>query len=230
MKTVAVLQHTDSEHLGLVEDHLEGRNIRFRYIRPAHDPKWRQNAELEKSGLIVLGAAPYGAVSAPRLPLLDAKLDLIRSCLDANVPVVAFSTGAQLLSLALGHAASPRELALEALIARRSSDDALNGLLPQSYPVVAYMRDTFAVPDDAVVLSRAEDGRPALFQAAGNCFGFLGHPGIKSAMIEDSVVQSNAQIPAGESALEQVRVIQPDIERTLIAIMTGLIQVVGWMR
>ncbi len=29
MKTLCVLQHTEAEYLGLMEDHLEGRNIRF---------------------------------------------------------------------------------------------------------------------------------------------------------------------------------------------------------
>ena len=34
MKTVCVLQHTEAEYLGLMEDHFEGRNIRFVYKRP----------------------------------------------------------------------------------------------------------------------------------------------------------------------------------------------------
>ena len=31
MKTLCVLQHVEAEYLGLIEDHFEGRNIRFRY-------------------------------------------------------------------------------------------------------------------------------------------------------------------------------------------------------
>jgi hypothetical protein len=34
VKTVAVIQHTEAEYLGMIEDHLEGRNVRFRYFRP----------------------------------------------------------------------------------------------------------------------------------------------------------------------------------------------------
>ncbi len=34
VKTLAVVQHTSAEYLGLIEDHLEGRRIRFRYCRP----------------------------------------------------------------------------------------------------------------------------------------------------------------------------------------------------
>ena len=34
MNVVAVIQHTSGEYLGLLEDHLEGRRIRFQYFRP----------------------------------------------------------------------------------------------------------------------------------------------------------------------------------------------------
>ena len=34
MKTVCVIQHTEAEYLGFMEDHLEGRNVRFLYKRP----------------------------------------------------------------------------------------------------------------------------------------------------------------------------------------------------
>ena len=34
MKLIHVVQHTSAEYLGLIEDHLEGRGIRFRYHRP----------------------------------------------------------------------------------------------------------------------------------------------------------------------------------------------------
>ena len=34
MSVVAVVQHTAGEYLGLMEDHLEGRGIRFQYFRP----------------------------------------------------------------------------------------------------------------------------------------------------------------------------------------------------
>ena len=34
MNVAAVVQHTSGEYLGLIEDHLEGRRIRFQYFRP----------------------------------------------------------------------------------------------------------------------------------------------------------------------------------------------------
>ena len=230
MQTISVLQNTDSEYLGLMEDHLEGRNIRFRYIRPAHDSNWVRNMELPKDGLIVLGAAPYGTVSAPVLPMLERRIEIIQSCLAEKLPVVAFGTGAQLLSLAAGSSVKKTALNLTVGTAYRKVDDALNGYLPEAYPVVTWMRDYPEIPSKATVLSCMEDGSPALFQLSENCLGFLGHPGLKSAMIEDSIVQAPALDFGDPGMLEQVRHNQAAIEQSLISMMAGIIQITGWMR
>ena len=230
MKTISVLQNTDAEHLGLIEDHLEGRNIRFRYIRPAHDSSWTAKFNLPKDGLIILGAAPYGTVSSPKLPLLDQRIKIIETCLDEKLPVLAFGTGTQLLMLACGNAVKPSELSLNVQTAKRVDPEALNGHLPRKYPVVTYMRDIPIVPSDSRILSVTEDGTPALFQIFDNCLGFIGHPGLKSAMIEDSIVQMPAFDVAEPEVLETIRNRQSEIEAALVSMMTGVIQLTGWMR
>ena len=230
MQTIAVLQNTDAEHLGLIEDHLEGRNIRFRYIRPAHDPNWVKNLELKKDGLIILGAAPYGTVSPPRLPLLEKRVEIIRSCLNIHLPILAFGTGAQLLVLASNGTVTPCELSLEIEMACRTNDQALNGYLPNEYPVVRYMRDFPDIPPTAEILSRTKNGTPALFQLSDNCLGFVGHPGIKGAIIEDSIVQQPGFDVAGIESLGEVRSRQRQLEYALNSMMTGIIQIMGWMR
>ena len=230
MKTVAVLQHTDAEYLGFVEDHLEGRNIAFRYIRPAHDPNWIKKFDFPKSGLIVLGSAPYGTVSLPKLPLLQQRVDIVKSCLEDDIPVVAFGTGTQILSLAAGSTVKKHPLVLSVETAHRQVDDALNGYLPKSYPLVTYMSDYPELPKNARVLATTDTGATALFQYGERSFGFLGHPGIKRAMVEDSFVQIPAHALDDPSTLVQLSACQHAIQQSLISIMTGLIQSTGWMR
>ncbi len=230
MQTIAVLQQTDAEHLGLVEDHLEGRNIRFRYVRPEHDSDWVRKAELPKDGLILLGGAPYGTVSTPKIPLLDHKLNLIDACLRKNLPIIGFGTGAQLLSLALNGSVHPMELTICVERAFRTTDTALNGYLPVEYPVVSFMRDAPQVPPDAEVLAQSKDGRPMLFQARTNCLGFYGHPGIKSAIIEDAILHTPGYDFGDASELENIRLTQNEMENALVSMMTGIVQITGWMR
>ena len=169
MRTIAVLQNTDSEHLGLIEDHLEGRNIRFKYIRPSHDANWQTKLNQPKDGLILLGASPYGTVSAPKIPLLEAKIECVESCLNQRIPLLAFGTGLQILSLAIGGSVMVKEPSTAVLTANRSNESVLNGYLPESYPVVLWMRDLPLLPSDSIVLSK-------------NC-GWSGNACIKSTKI-----------------------------------------------
>ena len=72
MITLCVVQHTDGEYLGLLEDHLEGRAIRFAYARP-HVPGGVIPATAQgHGGLVLLGAGPQGMASGNLLPSLAA--------------------------------------------------------------------------------------------------------------------------------------------------------------
>ena len=73
MKTIWVLQHTEAEYLGLMEDHFEGRNLRFRYFRPFAAGGMVPEVPGNADGLILLGGGPYGIVSGHLLPSLGAE-------------------------------------------------------------------------------------------------------------------------------------------------------------
>ena len=61
MKTVHVVQHTSSEYLGLIEDHLEGRGVRFKYYRPFSDRNALPHRDHVRDGVILLGGGPWGS-------------------------------------------------------------------------------------------------------------------------------------------------------------------------
>jgi len=107
--------------------------------------------------------------------------------------------------------------------------DALNGFLPELFPSVVYMRDRPAPPSYAEVLALDEEGRPALFQIGRNAFGFSGHPGVRRAMIEDLLMESDEMPEDPAPGLERLLQIGQAIEDALVPIMAGLIQITGWM-
>ena len=108
--------------------------------------------------------------------------------------------------------------------ARRVLPGALNGHLPQTFPVAVYMRDRPALPSDAKVLAVGSDGEPVIFQIGDNCFGFVGHPGIKSAMIEDLIMEFD-EVPEGTAEmLSRLRAEQGDIAAALAEMMVGLVE------
>ena len=230
MRTLCVLQHTEAEFLGLLEDHFENRAIRFHYVRP-FTPGARMPADAAGfDGLVLLGAAPYGVVSGMLLPSLAAELRLTRDFLARGLPVVGIGAGAAILCVAAGGGVAEAPLHVGLHEARRLRDDALHGHLPASYPMFVCMRDRPVPPDDATVLAEDETGAPALFGLRGNCLGFIGHPGLKSGMLEDLVLAFDEMPADSGAALMQLRARQADLAEALSGIMVGLIAVTGLMR
>src|SRR5581483_1227121 len=229
MKLLHVVQHTSAEFLGQIEDHLEGRNIRFRYYRPFAAGKAMPKAEAMADGRILLGGGPWGSAGTRDVPTLQKEVALAQTCLAHEWPLVGIGLGAQIVALAAGGRSEPAPLSFEVGSARRVSGSALNGYLPLTYPLAVYMRDWPVPPPHAVILAQDERERPALWQIGPRAFGFVGHPGLKVAMVEDLIMEFD-ESPAGiEAGLARLRQIQRALEDALVPVMTGLVQVMGWM-
>ena len=230
MKTLTVIQHTSADYLGLMEDHLEGRRIRFVYNRPFTErsvvPQFKQIAD----GLVLLGGGPWGSAGPRNVPSLVEEVELCYACLAAGLPVIGIGLGAQVLALAAGGSTVAEPLTFTTTYARRVDDDALNGYLPARYPLVRYMRDRAVPPADARILSVDEQDNPALFQIGENAFGFSGHPGMKLAMAEDLIMEFEEAPDDTAAALSELRALKTEIEDALVPIMTGLIQITALMR
>ena len=231
MKHVSVVQHTQSEWLGHIEDHLEGRGIRFSYFRPFTAGGKLPDVNVLGDGLILVGGGPWGAATRDRLlPTLDAEIRLARACLMLDKPVVGFGLGAQILAIAAEGGAEESALELQVGQARCLKEGALGGFLPETFPNIVYMRDRPAPPDYAEVLAVDLEGRPALFQIGSNAFGFTGHPGVRRAMIEDLIMEFDEAPEDTGPSLDRLAGLASAIEDALVPIMTGLIQATGWMR
>ena len=228
--TLQVVQHTSAEFLGLIEDHLEGRGIRFRYCRPfAGKTPLPKPAELDE-GLILLGGGPWGSAGTRDVPTLAEEIELARAALALDKPVVGIGLGAQILSIAAGGHSESAPLEFSTGSAIRTHAAALNGYLPHSFPLAIYMRDWPLPPPGAQVLAHDDRGRAALWQLGPRALGFAGHPGLKLAMVEDLIMEFEEGPPGIESGLAGLRAVQRSIEDALVPLMAGLVNLMGWMR
>jgi GMP synthase-like glutamine amidotransferase len=231
MKLLHVVQHTSADYLGLMEDHLEGRGIRFRYFRPfTEGTPLPTRSSAAADGLVLLGGGPWGTTGERALPTLADEVALTRVYLMSGKPVIGIELGAQILSLAADGSSESAPLQFSVGVATRTYPDALNGYLPEHYPNVIYMRDRPAPPGYARTLAEDEEGRPALFQIGENVFGFSGHPGFKRAMAEDLIMEFDEAPADPAPGLDALTTRRAAIEDALVPIMTGLIQLTGLMR
>jgi GMP synthase-like glutamine amidotransferase len=229
MSQVTVIQHTSAEYLGLMEDHLEGRLIRFNYCRPFVEDVYVPHQDTIGDGLILLGGGPWGSAGTRDVPTLQKEIELAHCCLMLGLPIIGIGLGAQILAIAGGGSSKPHALSSSVGTAHRVKDGALAGYLPENYPLVTYMRDTLVLPNYAEVLAEDDNGDPALFQMGSNCFGFTGHPGIKPAMIEDLIMEFEEAPDNCADTMSSIRSHVRQIEDSLIPIMTGLILLTGLM-
>ena len=227
---VHVVQHTSAEYLGLIEDHLEGRSIRFRYHRPFTGKVPLPKPEALGAGLILLGGGPWGSAGARDVPTLKDEIALGRAALASATPVIGIGLGAQILALAAGGSVRPTDLEFSVGTARRADDSALGGYLPPEYPLAIYMRDWPLPPPQARILAVDQGGRPALWQVGERALGFAGHPGLKVAMVEDLVMEFEEAAPGVAAGLAALRAAQRAIEDALVPIMTGVVAMMRWMR
>jgi GMP synthase-like glutamine amidotransferase len=230
MKYLAVVQHTQSEWLGHIEDHLEGRGIRFGYFRPFTSGGKLPAVATIGDGLILVGGGPWGAATPGHLlPTLDEEIRLARACLMLGKPVIGIGLGSQILSLAADGGVEPCDLTFSVGAVERTRPDALDGYLPERFVSAVYMRDRPMPPDYAEVLAVDQAGRPAVFQIGANAFGFTGHPGLRAAMIEDLIMEFEEAAPDCASGLELLRSSAGPVEDALVPIMTGLVGAARWM-
>jgi len=230
MNLLNVVQHTSADYLGLIEDHLEGRRIRFRYFRPFTEQGTVPGPGDSCDGLVLLGGGPWGSAGGRNVPTLQQEITLARAMLDMGKPVLGIGLGAQILAIAAGGSSEPAPLAFEVGHAVRAVEGALAGFMPPRFPHVLYMRDRPTLPADAEVLATDEQGRAAVFQVGVNALGFCGHPGFKTAMAEDLIMEFEEAPADPAPKLQQLQLLVPEIEDSLVPIMTGIIKVTGLMQ
>lgn len=229
MKLVHVVQHTSAEFLGMIEDHLEGRGIRFKYYRPFTEGGTLPERDLIQDGLVLLGGGPWGSAGGRDLPTLKQEVALAHAVLMRGWPVIGIGLGAQILALAAGGRSMPTPLSFAVGTARRTSPEALNGYLPEVFPFATYMRDWPVPPDYATILAADDMGRPMVWQVGPSALGFVGHPGLKVAMVEDLIMEFEESAEHPSPTLAQLGAIQRALEDALVPIMTGVVQMTGWM-
>lgn len=229
MKTVCVIQHTEAEYLGLIEDHFEGRNIRFQYRRPFTPGGMLPTSVKGFDALMLLGGGPYGLVSGHLLPSAGHELRLTRAFLDAGLPVLGLELGAVILAVAAGGGASEAPLRFYLDTAQAAGPGLLGGNLPGTFPLALYLRDAPVLPESAEVLATGEAGDPLVFSVGGNSLGFVGHPGMKRGMVEDLIMEF-AETPENTAeSLADLSRAQAEIAGALTSIMVGISGHMGLM-
>jgi GMP synthase (glutamine-hydrolysing) len=202
MKHYAVIQHSYSEFLGLIEAQLEKRAIGFSYFRPFVGQPL-PGSVLQFDGLFVLAGA-WPATDRAHCPWIDEELRLIGLFRNAERPVVGIGLGGLLVAQTAGAAPSETPFHCAYWTTARATpagrDDALARAV-DGRRVLVMANGSASLPEGLEAIVTDEEGRWIAVRPDRFTYGLLFRPELKPGMIEDIIMEAKREVPEDIDAL-----------------------------
>ena len=202
MKHFAVVQHTYSEFLGLIENQLEKRDIGFNYFRPFVGQSLPGTA-VQFDALFLLGS-DRPTTDRERCPWIAEELALIERFRSAGKPVVGIGFGGLLVAEAAGATPrrTPKDAARWAVACKTDAGegDALAEAM-DGRPVLVLHHGGAELPGNLAPVLVDEHGHWLAVRPDATSYGLLFRPELKPGMLEDMIMEAGRHVPDGLSEL-----------------------------
>lgn len=174
-KIAVAIRHVQFETLGAFENVLEDAGYTLRYVDVA-DGGLALIDPLFPDLLAVLGG-PIGVYETDTYPFLENELKLIKTRLEANLPLLGICLGAQLIAAALGarvYSTGVKEIGFAPVnLTEAGNSGPLRHL--GTVPVLHWHGDAFDLPEGAALLATTNIANQA-FSRGVNVLGVQFHP------------------------------------------------------
>jgi len=226
MKQFAVVQHTYSEFLGLIESQLEKRDIGFAYFRPFVGQDLPGSASQFDAMFVLGGQAAID--DHENNPWHEDELKLIRIFLDAKRPVVGLGYGALLLAEHEGAQVSGEPFHNAYWTTAHKTEAGARDAVAcavDGRPVLVMANGSATLPAHVAPLLVDDDGRWIAIRPHPLAYGLLFRPELKPGMIEDMIMEAKRRTPPdiGE-LLGQARLHWRDMQETTDQVIVGLVK------
>jgi GMP synthase (glutamine-hydrolysing) len=199
MKPVLCVRNDRDDTLGITVSALTEHGVPVSRL-DAFDAEVRWPGLDEISGLVVFGGE-MNVDETNRYPYLLTQRELMRSAVDAGLPVLGICLGAQMLARALEarvYRAPIRELGFKPVrLTEAGESDPLLGAFHSGDRVFQWHEDTFELPDGAELLAVGDDVPVQAFRKGPNAWGVQFHFEIDAAGV-------GAWLRVAEPSLERV--------------------------
>jgi len=226
MKQFAVVQHTYSEFLGMIENQLEKRDIGFAYFRPFVGQDLPGSAGQFDALFILGGQTPPDDHESN--PWHDDELKLIGLFREAKRPTVGLGYGALMLAEYEGACVSgePFHNAYWTTAHKTQAGDldavanAVDGR-----PVLVMCNGSATLPSGIEPIVVDDEGRWIAIRPDPLAYGLLFRPELKPGMIEDMIMEAKRKTPADiAELLASARQHWPDMQQTTDKVIVGLVR------
>ncbi len=186
MKTVMVIQHTECETAGLIEEALKSKGYSIESIRSFLGDPVPKNLGAAR-GLVVMGG-PMGVYDTVPFPFLREEIRFIERALSQEKPVLGVCLGSQLLAAALGarvRKGAQKEIGWhEVTLSEPARQDPLLNGVDRSFVAYHWHGDIFDTPAGATSLASSQRTECQAFRYSRNAYGFLFHMEVTPAILK----------------------------------------------
>jgi GMP synthase-like glutamine amidotransferase len=203
MSDVLVVQNTRIEGSGYLGDLLQNDGFEITLVNAKHEQLPEKNFSL----VVILGA-PESAND--ELPYLKAEQQLIKNCVEKNIPVLGICLGSQLIAKTFGakvYSGSRNEIGFYNDLKIHNSTSFFSGF-KNPFTVFHWHSDAFDLPEGAIRLASSEHYLNQAFQYK-SAVGLQFHLEVDEAMV-------NLWLDNTEEKLQKIPYIDPEKIRSEI--------------
>lgn len=209
-RTAVVIQHDPHIHLGNLEPLLRGRGYELRVI----DARTTDAAALDPQDgdlLVVLGGHE-AAYELEKFPYLAGELTLIRSRIDAQLPLLGICLGAQLMAGSLGsrnyRGETPDYGYRELMLTGAGESSPVRHTL--GVPMLEWHGDHFDLPKEATLLASSTAYPNEAFAIGDFALGVQFHPEVTDEMHDDWTADTASELRAHGIMIEAWRALRDE--------------------
>lgn len=221
--------HADFEMPGIIETWAKQNSFKENICRPFAGEKL---PGIDQFDFLILMGGPQSPLNMKEAPYLQNEIDLIRKALKAEMPVLGFCLGAQLIGEAFGARTErspykevgvfPIELTDEGL------KDHLLQELPKTFPVVHWHNDMPGLTQEAKILAASQGCPRQIIRYSELAYGFQCHPEPTKSNIETMIHHCPNDLAPGKFVQTASELLAQDfnaINQKMIIILNNLIKI-----
>lgn len=185
---IQYILHADFELPGVIETWAKQNHFNENFCRPYANEKLPGSDEFD---FLILMGGPQSPLNLANAPYLKDEIDLIQKCLEAQIPLLGFCLGAQLIGEAFGARTekSPnKEVGVFPItLTDEGKQDPILKNLPSQFHVVHWHNDMPGLTKESKILAASEGCPRQIVRYSSLAYGFQCHPEPTKQNIEEMI-------------------------------------------
>jgi len=219
--------HADFELPGIIEEWAKQNKFFESFCRPFAGDKVPNPNEYD---ILILMGGPQSPLNIAESPYLEDEITLIKKSIKAEIPVLGFCLGAQLIGEALGARTekSPnKEVGVFPIeLTAEGCEDPLLKSLPKHFSVVHWHNDMPGITAEAKILATSKGCPRQIIRYSPLIYGFQCHPEPTRKNIEAMIKHCPNDLTPGKFIQSRVEFLNNDfttINKRMVQILDNLI-------